>query len=333
MSVKVENTENKNEVKLTFNIESEKFDEAMKKVYAKTAKYFNIPGFRKGKAPMQLVERQYGSAIFYEDAFNELVPDIYDEAIKENKIEAVSRPNIDIVQKFLSISSYGISDYELFSCKLKANHQSSELAFRGKVEITWGNSQISINTTKKFGLLISSPPYGDNHTTVTYGQTSYLPLQWIPSNDIECPYDYLRTTQEIDRQSLGGKINNKNLEERRIALFEKTKHLRDFYKNIPNDEIVKYKKTIAFIADFDDSLRNIMGVMNDDAYYIWTIGNRFVGGREIPNAEILQDLMEYYGINLFFKAERQILNKKQANKNNYSKTMEKEQIMIFHREN
>ena len=98
MSVKVENTENKNEVKLTFNIESEKFDEAMKKVYAKTAKYFNIPGFRKGKAPMQLVERQYGSAIFYEDAFNELVPDIYDEAIKENKIEAVSRPNIDIVQ-------------------------------------------------------------------------------------------------------------------------------------------------------------------------------------------------------------------------------------------
>ena len=98
MNVKVENTDNKNEVKLTFNIEAEKFEEAMKKVYSKTAKYFNIPGFRKGKAPMQLVERQYGSAIFYEDAFNELVPEIYDEAIKENKIEAVSKPNIDIVQ-------------------------------------------------------------------------------------------------------------------------------------------------------------------------------------------------------------------------------------------
>ena len=57
MNVKVENTENKNEVKLTFNIEAEKFEEAMKKVYTKTAKYFSIPGFRKGKAPMQLVER------------------------------------------------------------------------------------------------------------------------------------------------------------------------------------------------------------------------------------------------------------------------------------
>jgi len=98
MSVKVENTENKNEVKLTFTVEAEKFEEAMKKVYVKTAKYFSIPGFRKGKAPMQLVERQYGSEIFYEDAFNELVPDIYDAEIKEKKLNVVSKPNIDIVQ-------------------------------------------------------------------------------------------------------------------------------------------------------------------------------------------------------------------------------------------
>lgn len=98
MSVKVEKTENKNEVKLSFTVEAEKFEEAMKKVYTKTAKYFNIPGFRKGKAPMQLVERQYGPEIFYEDAFNEIAPEVYDAAIKENNIEAVSKPNIDITQ-------------------------------------------------------------------------------------------------------------------------------------------------------------------------------------------------------------------------------------------
>ena len=98
MDVKVEKTENKNEVKLSFTVEAEKFEDAMKKVYTKTAKYFNIPGFRKGKAPMQMAEKQYGSSIFYEDTFNELVPDIYDEAIKENNIDAVSRPQIDIQQ-------------------------------------------------------------------------------------------------------------------------------------------------------------------------------------------------------------------------------------------
>ncbi len=98
MNVKVENTENKNEVKLAITVEAEKFEEAMKKVYVKTAHYFNIPGFRKGKAPMQLVERQYGSSIFYEDAFNEIASEVYENAIKENNIEAVSKPEIEITQ-------------------------------------------------------------------------------------------------------------------------------------------------------------------------------------------------------------------------------------------
>ena len=98
MSMKVEKTENTNELKLTFTIPAEKFDEGMKKVYTKTAKYFNIPGFRKGKAPMALVERTYGSEIFYEDTFNEIVPEIFDNEIKENNIEVVSKPEIDIVE-------------------------------------------------------------------------------------------------------------------------------------------------------------------------------------------------------------------------------------------
>ena len=98
MKSKVEKTENANEVKLEITIEAEKFDAAIKKVYFKSAKYFNIPGFRKGKAPINIVEKYYGEEIFYEDAFNEVVPEEYEAALKENKIEAVSRPNIDVVQ-------------------------------------------------------------------------------------------------------------------------------------------------------------------------------------------------------------------------------------------
>ena len=98
MSIKVEKTENTNELKLTFNVPAEVFDEGMKKVYAKTAKYFNIPGFRKGKAPMALVERTYGSEMFYEDTFNEIVPEIFEKEVAENNIEVVSKPEIDIVE-------------------------------------------------------------------------------------------------------------------------------------------------------------------------------------------------------------------------------------------
>ena len=98
MSIKIEKTENKNEVKLEFTIEAAKFDEAIKTVYSKNAKYFNIPGFRKGKAPMNIVERYYGDEIFYEDAFNEVVPEVYEKELKENNIEAVSRPDLDVKQ-------------------------------------------------------------------------------------------------------------------------------------------------------------------------------------------------------------------------------------------
>lgn len=98
MNCKVEKTQNANEVKLELTIEAAKFDEAIKKVYFKSAKYFNIPGFRKGKAPMNIVEKYYGKEIFYEDAFNEIVPEELEKAVEENKLEIVSRPDIEVKQ-------------------------------------------------------------------------------------------------------------------------------------------------------------------------------------------------------------------------------------------
>ena len=98
MSMKYEKTDKTNELKLEFTIEAEKFDNAIKSVYSKSAKYFEVPGFRKGKAPFNIVVKNYGIEIFYEDAFNELVPPIFEEEIKANNIEAVSHPDIDIKQ-------------------------------------------------------------------------------------------------------------------------------------------------------------------------------------------------------------------------------------------
>ena len=98
MNCKVEKTKNANEVKLEITVDAEKFDNAIKKVYFKSAKYFNIPGFRKGKAPMQIVEKYYGKEIFYEDAFNEVAGEALDEAVKENDLYVVSRPDIDVTQ-------------------------------------------------------------------------------------------------------------------------------------------------------------------------------------------------------------------------------------------
>ena len=99
MKCKLEKTENANEVKFEITVEAEKFDNAIKKVYFQSAKYFNIPGFRKGKAPMQIVEKYYGKEIFYEDAFNEVAQGALEEAIAENKLEIVARPEIDEIKQ------------------------------------------------------------------------------------------------------------------------------------------------------------------------------------------------------------------------------------------
>ena len=98
MSVKVEKTDKKNEVKLEFTIDAKQFDESIVNVFNKNAKYFNIPGFRKGKAPFSIVERHYGDEIFYEDAFNEVANKAYEEALDSEKLEIVSKPKIDVVQ-------------------------------------------------------------------------------------------------------------------------------------------------------------------------------------------------------------------------------------------
>lgn len=97
MSVKVEKLEN-SLVKLEITIEAEKFDEALQKAFFRNAKYFSVPGFRKGKAPRNIVERYYGENILFEDAFNIVAPEYYDDAIKVNNIEVVATPEIDITQ-------------------------------------------------------------------------------------------------------------------------------------------------------------------------------------------------------------------------------------------
>ena len=98
MQVKVEKSDKNNEMKLEFTVEAKKFTDAMQKIFNHNAKYFSIPGFRKGKAPMNIVEKYYGAEIFYEDAFNDLFSEVYPEAIKENKLEVMTKPDVDIKQ-------------------------------------------------------------------------------------------------------------------------------------------------------------------------------------------------------------------------------------------
>lgn len=82
---------------LEFKIDAEAFAASVEKVARRDLKKFNIPGFRKGKAPRSVVEKMYGKGVFYEDALNDALPAAYEEAVKEAAITPVSRPEFDVV--------------------------------------------------------------------------------------------------------------------------------------------------------------------------------------------------------------------------------------------
>lgn len=97
MSTQVERLEH-NMAKLTIEVPAEEFNKALKAAYDKNKKSISIPGFRKGKAPMVMIEKMYGAGIFYEDAANILIPEAYSKAVDESGLEVVSQPEIDVTQ-------------------------------------------------------------------------------------------------------------------------------------------------------------------------------------------------------------------------------------------
>ena len=82
---------------LEFNVEKDVFDAAVDKEYRKEAKKMTIPGFRKGKAPRSVIERMYGKGVFYEGAFNAILPEAYEAALKESELSVVGQPEFDVV--------------------------------------------------------------------------------------------------------------------------------------------------------------------------------------------------------------------------------------------
>lgn len=85
-----------NKAKLSFTVPAAQFEEAMQKAYLKNRGKINVPGFRRGKAPRKLIETMYGEGVFYDDAFQEIFPDLYDEAVKENDLHVVDQPEVDV---------------------------------------------------------------------------------------------------------------------------------------------------------------------------------------------------------------------------------------------
>ena len=86
----------KSRVALTIEVGAEEFEAAVNKAYLKMRGKMNIPGFRPGKAPRKMIESMYGAEVFYEEAVNAVLPDAYESAVDEQKLEVVGYPQVEV---------------------------------------------------------------------------------------------------------------------------------------------------------------------------------------------------------------------------------------------
>ncbi len=185
--------------------------------------------------------------------------------------------------------------------------------------------------TGKVDLVVTSPPYGDNQSTVPYGQNSYLPLQWIDLKDIgaRVTKSCLRTTYEIDNRSLGGRlphgVKRRSIEDIKNA----SASLARVIRSVPKEPTDRRRRILTFAQDIDASLKAISEAANTNAYLIVTLGNRRVANREVPLDSIVTELFQQYSVRPVLSISRNIPSKRMATRNSVATTIRKEQVAIF----
>ena len=178
-------------------------------------------------------------------------------------------------------------------------------------------------------IILTSPPYGDNATTVPYGQYSYLPLHWIHGLDIDDSVngDYLCSTNEIDSRSLGGskRLRAKDYE----MISDRSASFRKYLESLKQEPTDRAKRVTAFIRDLDASLESILGYLRPGGLIVWILGNRKVGGKRVPLDSILTELLADRHVKVLATIKRRIPSKRMALRNNVTDTISAETILVM----
>lgn len=186
----------------------------------------------------------------------------------------------------------------------------------------------------KYDLVLSSPPYGDNATTVPYGQFSYLALQWVKLSDIEESLTRdtcLKNTHHLDSRSLGGGI--RGARELAASLSTRSQAFRSFLTTLRAhgaDKAVEANavaRASAFVRDLSYALQSIHGLVHPGGLSMWTVGNRRILGHSFPLDRIMPDLLA--NAELLSTVSRRIPSKRMAVKNSTTSTMRAETVLVF----
>lgn len=216
------------------------------------------------------------------------------------------------------------------ACKLLSEEVASyPERMNSLVETRLCDSMVAQRRRNIADLLVSSPPYGDNQTTVPYGQFSYLPLHWIDLNDIpSADASAIRNTHALDTSSLGGR--RLGVDSLRESLEERSPSLAKYLSSISVFERAdRRRRVLAFVRDLDTASQHCCDMVKPGGCMIWTVGNRKVGGATVPLSSIIQELFEARGCTHIKTLNRRIPAKRMALKNSIAETMRSEFVVVL----
>lgn len=242
--------------------------------------------------------------------------------------ETIQSTNYDSINRFKEKLISNINAVVEFK---KLRHQETTKLYLGdSKKILRDRRSFSENS---IDLVITSPPYGDNATTITYGQYSVLPLRWIPLNDIHglVSQEVVASLSRIDKDSLGG-VNYPVDVITQSGILDSSKELKTFYESLMSEGMTdKARKVASFISDFSEVIKNLEPLIKPGKLLVFTVGNRHVNKMEFPFHLILKELANCYGMDMKYDFRRNIIKNKNYVDTSVQgfKTINKETIMIL----
>lgn len=267
-----------------------------------------------------LLEKSQDIRKFFWICLSEVIFKFSNDRTSTFKLHALPKEKIDLIED---------KCIEYFIKIINDNSEHLNYINMTSSNIIYGDSSSIINYKLKgeFDIICTSPPYGDNPTTVTYGQASILFLKWVDSKDLLCEPDILSNYSKIDYLSLGGNKNNNKLPDISI-IYEYIDKLSENKKN----------KVIRFLSDYYKSLCELHKALSMDGHIIFTVGNRRVDGIEQPLDNITENIFKSLGLRKVDLFKRNIMFKKTPKKISKIKnmgaveSMSEETVIIYKKE-
>jgi 16S rRNA G966 N2-methylase RsmD len=202
---------------------------------------------------------------------------------------------------------------------------------KAEVELLHGDIRqpevLGTDGRRRFDLVLTSPPYGDNRSTIPYGEASYLSTQWVHSDDLAID-EPLENAFAIDANSLGGSW--RGVKECIAPLSERSATFRRVASGLSRQPSDRLKRVASFVRDLDQAVERVNPHLSSGAWQIWTVGSRTVGGALVPLGAMLIELQAAHDVEHVATLTRRLPTRRRAAaRNDRAPRMADEEVLVF----